>query len=154
MSQPESLSEAALALPGPPRQPDQPPFQAPPSPPSSQVPARCPCTQSASWLLQVQSDPEHREVLLPLPLQCPPWPHLGMELTGQEAALKVPGGLFPPPPHPAEFAHLVSAPPEGGANAGCSTRRSRDALSAPMHRLYAWLAVRAVPACACRTCCS
>lgn len=42
--------------------------------------------------------------------QCPPWPHLGMELSGQDVAPQVTGGLFPPPPHPAEFAHLP--PPE------------------------------------------
>ncbi|PSC76158.1 peptidyl serine alpha-galactosyltransferase [Micractinium conductrix] len=38
-------------------------------------------------------------------LQCPPWPHMSMLLTGQEVAPNVTGGLFPHPPHPSEFAN-------------------------------------------------
>lgn len=34
---------------------------------------------------------------------------MGVALTGQDAATQVTGGLFPPPPHPSDFAHLVSA---------------------------------------------
>lgn len=41
-------------------------------------------------------------------VQCPPWPHMSVEMTGQEAAPAVTGGLFPHPPDPSEFAHLVS----------------------------------------------
>lgn len=52
-------------------------------------------------------------VVPPLPhlrMQCPPWPHMSVEMSGQEAAPAVTGGLFPHPPHPSEFADLVSVP--------------------------------------------
>lgn len=63
-----------------------------------------------------------------------------MELSGQDVAPQVTGGLFPPPPHPAEFAHLVSAPgtgapaPAAAADGGlmrsvhCCFRRALRAL--------------------------
>lgn len=41
------------------------------------------------------------------PLQCPPWPHMDLLLTGKDEAPHVTGGLFPHPPHPSEFADLV-----------------------------------------------
>ncbi|KAL4421895.1 hypothetical protein ABPG77_003697 [Micractinium sp. CCAP 211/92] len=70
--------------------------------------------------------------------QCPPWPHLGMELTGPEAALKVPGGLFPPPPHPAEFGvsawSVPGAPVPAAARVDPGTRSLRP-CTACMHGL-------------------
>lgn len=71
--------------------------------------ARCCCCSALTQVNTIYTQPVTCSSDSAPDAQCPPWPHMSVAMTGQEAAPAVTGGLFPHPPDPSEFASLVSS---------------------------------------------